>query len=113
MRGALLSLASFIVGSATTMAIVGVGSAGAEAIIPAGAVWAFALIVGTLLSAPFFLNPPDFVTSWSMTLPLPLWAVVIVFKVLSWIGLMILRAVWAVIELAVGGLRDSFGHGTR
>jgi hypothetical protein len=115
MRGILLSLASFVVGSATMMAVVGVGSAGAgfEIVLAAGVVWSFALVIGILLSAPFFLNPPDFVAGWSMTLPLPLWVVVGVFKLISWVGLMILRVAWAVIGLAVNGVRDSIGHGVR
>jgi hypothetical protein len=59
--------------------------------------WLAVLLVGVALSTPFFVDPPAVIKVWNRPLPLPLAIALIVVRVLSWIGLMILRGIWWVI----------------
>jgi hypothetical protein len=61
-------------------------------------VWLIAVLVGVLLSAPFFTDPPDPNGGWMLTLPIYLWLFLIVFRMISWLGFTILRLVWIGID---------------
>ncbi len=69
---------------------------------PVGALivtWLFVLVVGLVLSAPFFINPPDHIGIWSFKLPIVLWLFLALVRLTSWVGLMILWGVWKLIYL--------------
>ena len=61
--------------------------------------WLLVLLFGLALSAPFFMNPPDHIGIWSFSLPIFLWLFLIVIRLMSWVGLMILWGVWKLIYL--------------
>lgn len=101
MRSFLLWCASMVVGSATILAAVVVLEGGTAALGSAAVLWLFALVVGVLLSAPYVLAPPNSSFGWSVSLPVGLWLVLLVIRLISGTGTLVLRVVWFLIALAI------------
>jgi hypothetical protein len=56
--------------------------------------WGFAVLVGVLLSAPFFTNPPESIGGWSVRVPAVLKWFLIVSRMVPRLGFTILRLIW-------------------
>jgi hypothetical protein len=90
-----------LVGWVTLMVIMLLLQGGTAALAPALVVWLVVLAVGVVLSAPFFLAPPDSTGGgWQFSLPVFLWLFLIVIRLISGTGWLILRGVWFLIFLA-------------
>jgi hypothetical protein len=72
-------------------------SSGGSAFFAGVLVWLFSLGGGVLLSAPAFLNPPEYGGIWSFRVALPLWLFLAMMKMTSWVGFYILLGVWMLI----------------
>lgn len=95
MRGFLLWLASMIVGSATCLVAVSVLSdPGPGPVLGGLAIWLFAVVVGGVVSAPYFLNPPPGGGGWSVRLPWPLMVMLFVMLFVGWVGRNVLLGAW-------------------
>ena len=103
MRRLLLTIASFVVGLMTVCLIFAAFTMGWQSLFGFLILWAAALLVGIVLSAPFFLRPPEdqLETYWS--LPLTFWIVAQAVKVINWVGWTVLRGSWYVLHLALPG----------
>jgi hypothetical protein len=61
--------------------------------------WLLAMAFGVLLSAPYFVNPPENANEIKLWIPgLQLPVIPYIFKTLSWTGWWVLRGIWWLIH---------------
>lgn len=101
MRRILLWFASMIVGTMTFADIVALLAGHQAAVVPAIITWGTAVLIGMILSAPFFLRPPEIGDGFSMWTPPILWLVLMVMRLIWRIGFTILRGIWSLIYIAM------------
>lgn len=94
MRRFLLWIASMLVGCFTIMVTTILLAGGGTAIIGSVLLWIVVLLIGIALSAPAFLRPGEFRGGWSIRVPVTLWLILTVVKLISGLGFWILYAVW-------------------
>ncbi|GAB7046461.1 DUF2510 domain-containing protein [Catenuloplanes indicus] len=99
MRKFLLWIATMCVGGPTIVTALTVFSGDGSALLGAVLLWVFALVLGVLVSAPAFLDPPDGGGVWYFRVPLGLWLFLMMLKVISWVGFQVLSLVWMLIFL--------------
>ena len=98
MRRFLLWMGTMWVGMATLVVAVAMFSGDSGAFGAGLIFWFFALVVGVVLSAWAFLDPPeDGGGLWAFRLPLPLFLFLMMLKLTSWVGFQVLLGTWMLI----------------
>ena len=103
MRRFLLTVASVLVGLMTVSLIVAIAIGDTSVAIGFAVLWAAALVAGIVLSAPFFLRPHHEQVETYWTLPLNVWLIAQLLRLISWVGWTVLRCAWFLLHLAVPG----------
>lgn len=87
--------------SVDTSTDVGTSSSPSTSTLIASGVLIFLILLafGMALSAPFFMDPPERIGIWSFSAPIFVWLFILIIRLMSGIGLMILWGCWSLVFL--------------